>query len=74
MKEYIEYYHNNGMMPDWVYYQVNGKDIYENYREQKNKAKEKLSISFNQKLLENQIESQLETILSNIINKLNKDL
>lgn len=31
MKAEIEYYHNSGLMPDWVYYQVNGKTAQENY-------------------------------------------
>lgn len=30
----IEYYHRNGMMPDWAYYQQNGKSAMENYRDQ----------------------------------------
>ena len=30
-KEEIEYYHNNGLMPDWIYYQQNGKTAQENY-------------------------------------------
>ena len=32
-KEEIEYYHNSGLMPDWIYYQVNGKTAEENYRD-----------------------------------------
>lgn len=30
-KREIEYYHNSGKMPDWAYYQVNGKSAEENY-------------------------------------------
>ena len=30
-KEEIEYYHNNRLMPDWIYYQQNGKTAQENY-------------------------------------------
>ena len=33
----IEFYHDRGLMPDWAYYQQNGKSALENYREQKNK-------------------------------------
>lgn len=33
----IEYYHNTGKMPDWVYYQVNGKSAAENLFEQRKK-------------------------------------
>ncbi len=31
----LEYYHNIGMMPDWIYYQQNGDDIQLNYMRQK---------------------------------------
>ncbi len=30
-KEMIEYLHDTGKMPDWVYYQQNGKSLQENY-------------------------------------------
>lgn len=35
--ETIEHLHDTGQMPDWIYYQVNGKSAWENYREQRNK-------------------------------------
>lgn len=38
-KEQIEYLHDTGKMPDWIYYQQNGKSASENYREQKLKIK-----------------------------------
>ena len=31
----IEYYHDRGLMPDWAYYQQNGKSAEENYAAQK---------------------------------------
>lgn len=30
---YIEKLHNSGKMPDWYYYQVNGRTFQENYDE-----------------------------------------
>lgn len=30
-QEEIEYLHDIGKMPDWYYYQVNGKSFQENY-------------------------------------------
>lgn len=33
----VELYHNKGWMPDWAYYQQNGKSAMENYAEQTNK-------------------------------------
>lgn len=36
MKEFdIERLHNSGIMPDWAYYQLNGRDAAENYMKQK---------------------------------------
>ena len=36
----IEFYRRIGSMPDWVYYQVNGKSALENYLEQKERIYE----------------------------------
>jgi len=33
-KEQIEYLHDSGKMPDWVYYQQNGVTAQENYNRQ----------------------------------------
>ncbi|MBQ3428494.1 MAG: hypothetical protein IJH28_01820 [Mogibacterium sp.] len=33
----VELYHNKGWMPNWAYYQQNGKSAMENYAEQTNK-------------------------------------
>ena len=33
--EMIDYLHNEGRLPEWAYYQINGKTAGENYREQK---------------------------------------
>ena len=32
-KERIEYLHRTGQMPDWYYYQINGKSAFENLQE-----------------------------------------
>jgi hypothetical protein len=42
--EEIEYYHNRGLMPDWAYYQQNGKSAQENYVEQHRKMQEEYYI------------------------------
>ena len=47
--ETIERLHNSGKMPDWIYYQMNGKSAWENYAEQFNKISKK-----------NQIDRELE--------------
>ena len=33
----VEFYHNKGWMPDWAYYQQNGKSAMENFAEQTKK-------------------------------------
>lgn len=59
-KAMIEYYHNTGQMPDWVYYQVNGKSFEENYNEICKKRHKELETYFNAKHIEKQIEKELE--------------
>ena len=39
--EQIEYLHNTGKMPDWIYYQQNGKSASENYVRIKNEMRHK---------------------------------
>lgn len=41
-KEIIEYLHDTGKMPDWIYYQQNGKSIQENYTAQKLKQQKQI--------------------------------
>ena len=38
--EQIEWLHNNGWMPDWAYYQQNGKSAQANFAEQQGKIME----------------------------------
>ena len=38
--EQIEWLHNNGWMPDWAYYQQNGKSAQANFAEQQRKIME----------------------------------
>lgn len=67
-KDEIEYYHNVGLMPDWAYYQQNGKSAQENYIQQKrnkrrNDKQKNLKLD---KLIEDQIEKSLEEILKEL--------
>ena len=39
---YINYARKNGWVPDWAWYQINGKSATENYMEQREKMYEKL--------------------------------
>ena len=76
-KEEIEYYHNSGLMPDWIYYQVNGKTAEENYRDilmKRNKEYRDLIVD---RELENSISKRLEETIDNciddIISKIGKN-
>ena len=76
-KEEIEYYHNSGLMPDWIYYQVNGKTAEENYIDILMKRNIEYRDLIVDRELENSISKRLEeTIdnsLDNIISKLGKN-
>ena len=76
-KEEIEYYHNSGLMPDWIYYQVNGKTAEENYIDILMKRNIEYRDLIVDKELENSISKRLEetidNCLDNIISKLGKN-
>ncbi|MBR6405895.1 MAG: hypothetical protein IKS18_06870 [Lachnospiraceae bacterium] len=40
----IEFYHDGCLIPDWAYYQLNGKNAMENYIDQKNQMSDNLNI------------------------------
>ena len=76
IKEEIEYYHNSGLMPDWVYCQVNGKTAQENYIDIVMKRDQEYRDSLNEREVEESISKSLEeTIdkcLDNILKEFNK--
>lgn len=77
-KKMIEYYHNNGLMPDWYYYQVNGKSAEENYEEQmikfRAKCKRLLAKEREQKELEKEIENQVNVAFNKALVDILKQL
>lgn len=76
-KEEIEYYHNSGLMPDWVYYQVNGKTAQENYIDIVMKRDKEYRDLLNGRVVEESISKSLEETIDNciddIISKLGKN-
>ena len=76
-KEEIEYYHNSGLMPDWIYYQVNGKTAEENYRDILMKRnKEYRDLIVDRELVDTiskRLEETIDNCLDNIISKLGKN-
>ena len=73
----IEYYHDRGLMPDWWYYQVNGKTAEENYIDMVNrrslKFRDEMLREEEKKELEKELEAKLEETLEKVLNDLLKD-
>jgi len=76
-KQMIEYYHDIGLMPDWWYYQVNGKSATENYLDIVSKRdrqlREEMLREKEKKELEKELETKLEETLEKVLNDLLKD-
>lgn len=70
----IEYLHDTGKMPDWYYYQVNGKSFQENYitihRQRQLQYRKLLVERQQQKELEKELDIAIEKALENAIGKL----
>lgn len=81
-QEQIEWLWRNGKMPDWAYFQQNGKTaqenyvlaterakqrILDNYNRQQEEARRKQEIQKQEKQLEKDIEKQLEQSLEKIL-------
>ena len=77
-KQMIEYYHNNGEMPDWIYYQVNGKSATENYLDMINKRdkefREELLRQKEKEEMNKELEKEFETKLEDTLEKALDDL
>lgn len=74
--EQIEYLHNRGLMPDWIYYQQNGKSAQANYNEQKLKFAEECrrhKIERQRKEEEKALEAEMEKQVEKALNELLKD-
>ena len=59
-KEQIEYLHNTGKMPDWVYYQQNGASAQENYNRQQLEQRQRMTQQLQEKELEEIIKKEGE--------------
>lgn len=82
--EQIEYLHDRGLMPDWVYYQQNGKSAQENYNAQRKKFQEQYrqreaertrreQLAREEKQLEAEMEKKLEKVIEKALEDLLKD-
>lgn len=69
--EEIEMYHDMGLMPDYAYYQQNGKSATENWNKQnaifKKRYKEDILKEQYQDELENNIKKTLEDVLEGLL-------
>lgn len=68
-KEQVEYLHNTGKMPDWVYYQQNGNGITENYREQKAKIDQRIIQDIERKQQGKEMERCIQESIEEVIQK-----
>ena len=79
--EQIEYLHSTGQMPDWVYYQQNGRSLQENYNEIKRKNSERTRRQIEERrereaetaALEAEIEKKAEEAIEKALEELLKD-
>lgn len=72
--EQIEYLHDIGKMPDWAYYQQNGKTAQQNYVEQKRKMRKETEEQLNRMRQQEQMEEDMYKILKKVINRIEKEL
>ena len=72
--EQIEWLHDNGWMPDWAYYQQNGKSAQANFAEQQRKIMEmeKKVEAEMEKKVEAEIEKKLDKALEKALDDLLK--
>lgn len=77
-QEQIEYYHNKGQMPDWIYYQLNDKDPQTKWNEQHQKMYDQLREQEeerrHQKELEKMVEKKLDEAVEKALNDILKNL
>ena len=82
-QEQIEWLHDNGKMPDWAYFQQNGKTAQQNYVEATRRARERIMKNYEtqqaeakrkaeEKQLEKDIEKQIEKGLEKVLEDLLK--
>lgn len=72
-KEEIEYYHNSGLMPDWVYYQVNRKTAQENYIDIVMKRDQEYRDLLNEREVEKSISKSLEETINKCLDDILKE-
>lgn len=78
-KEQIEYLHNIGLMPDKIYYQVNGKSLQENYTEILRKRQQQYNSDIKQQLyvdqyIDDKLNECVEEALQDIFDKFNSNI
>ena len=79
--EEIEWLHDNGWMPDWAYYQQNGKSAQANFSEQQRKImemerqrEEEARRQAEEKEMEKKVEAEIEKKLDKALEKALDDL
>ncbi len=67
----IEQLHQQGKMPDWIYYQQIDKPVWLKIEEQKQKMIDQIQKKKQQEELQESIEKQVSDVLDNLIDELN---
>ena len=65
----IEFWHNKGAMPDFAYYQLNGKSPLENYLAQKRKMQDKF-----EDMVQAEVEKELQPTVEKALDQILKTL
>ena len=69
-----DYYHDRGLMPDWAWFQQNGRTAQENYEYHKNKLNREIDQQRQEEEQKKQIEKQIQEGLDKAIDKAMKDI
>ena len=64
------YYHDKGIMPDWAWFQQNGRTAQENYKYQKDKMRSEIE---QQKQIEKQIQEEIDKAINKAMQDIFKD-
>ena len=76
--EQVESFHDQGVMPDWIYYQLNGKSLQENYQDVIHKRQQVFRKKQQEELqnqeIEKEVSTYIENSLDNILENLLKDI
>lgn len=69
----LDFWHDQGKVPDWWYYQKSTKPLWMKWQEQEDKFRAEIEEREQQKKLQHEIEIQLEDAVENALENLLED-